>query len=488
MRETKQKEQTQKNTAPGLAPIMLRFTELGPDNIEEYRKLSRHCPYLLSCYSAGVLFMWKSYYSAAYALYSGCVIIRLTINNKVCFLYPFAYTDGGDVKEALAAIEKYTSKNSIPYSFYAVPRDELPRLALRYTNMSFSVNRNESEYIYAAGDMKSFAGRKYSGRRNQVRRFKKRYPDAVLREYDQPADHRRLQRFWERFEAGFKADAPLALVELEKSKEVFANPHIYGGHFACVEEDGEIVALCYGEIVGDMLIIHIEKALVSYEGAYQFMFSGFVNKYGAGCRYVNREDDVGSPGLRKSKLQYHPIKIEEYISVDVNTELTRLSEPPKIETERLVLDLISERDEEAYNRLCLDEQHNRYWGYDYREQVTGTPPRDYFWRDAIADYENKVSLTLAIRRGGEFIGEVVINEFDYRGSANLGVRILPEYTGRGYGREALSAAAEYALYKIGLDSVTAYCYKGNTASYRLLSSCMKLESEDEKFYYFQRKA
>ena len=279
----------------------------------------------------------------------------------------------------------------------------------------------------------------------------------------------------------------MALVELEKSKEAFANPDIYGGHFACVEEGGEIIAVCYGETVGQMLIIHIEKALVSYDGAYQFMFSGFIKTYGTGCRYVNSEDDVGTPGLRRSKLQYHPLKIEEYISVNVQTELIRLIEPPRIVTERLVLDLIGEQDIDAYNRLCLDTEHNKYWGYDYREHVTGTPPRDYFWRDAMTDYESKVSLTLAVRRKGELIGEVVINEFDYRGSANIGIRILPEYTGAGYGREAFSAAVEYALYKIGLSKVTAYCYKENIASYRLLSSCMEPRGEDERFYYFSRR-
>lgn len=480
-------KETEPKTDYAPTAAILNFTEISPENIGEYRKLSQSCPYLLACYSAGVLLMWKHYYNAAYALCSGCVTIRVTINNKVQFLYPFACTDDGDIDAALAAIEKYTSKNSIPLSFHAVPRDELPRLALRYTNLSFSVNRNESDYVYDAEAMKSFAGRKYAARRNQLGRFKKRYPNAVLREYNPDVDSEKLARFWERYEAGFKADAPLALVELEKSKEVFANPDIYGGHFVCVEEGGEIIAVCYGETVGEMLIIHIEKALVSYDGVYQFMFSGFVKTYGAGCRYVNREDDVGMPGLRRSKLQYHPLKIEEYISVNVNTELIRLTEPPRIVTERLVLDLIGERDIDAYNRLCLDVEHNKYWGYDYREHVDGTPPRDYFWRDAMTDYENKVSLTLAVRREGELIGEVVINEFDYCGSANIGIRILPEYTGAGYGREALSAAIEYALYKIGLSKVTAYCYKENIASYRLLSSCMEPQGEDGKFYYFSRR-
>ncbi|MDD4699445.1 MAG: GNAT family N-acetyltransferase, partial [Oscillospiraceae bacterium] len=87
---------------------------------------------------------------------------------------------------------------------------------------------------------------------------------------------------------------------------------------------------------------------------------------------------------------------------------------------------------------------------------------------------------------GNFIGEAVICEFDFRGSANLGIRLLPAYTGKGFGKEAFSALADYAIYVLGLSTVTAYCFKQNISSFHMLSSCMTLVKEDEKYYYFKK--
>ena len=61
------------------------------------------------------------------------------------------------------------------------------------------------------------------------------------------------------------------------------------------------------------LIVHIEKALTEYRGAYQAMSQEFLN-YMAGkydFTLVNREDDSGDENLRKAKMEYHPVEIKE---------------------------------------------------------------------------------------------------------------------------------------------------------------------------------
>ena len=75
---------------------------------------------------------------------------------------------------------------------------------------------------------------------------------------------------------------------------------------------------------------------------------------------------------------------------------------------------------------------------------------------------------------------------DWRGGAELGCRIAPQWAGNGYGTEAFAAVAEWALYRLGLTRVTAKCYKENMASYRMLSSCMRRSGEDDTFYYFEK--
>lgn len=470
------------------ADDIVDFIPLTCDTIGELIRLSRCYPYHLSCYSPGYLLMWNEYFNAAYALAGGCVIIKVKTGKKEKFFFPYpcADTNDADISAALYAIERYSAKKSIPLLFYTVPRHMLPEIALRYNVFKVAVNRNSSDYIYNAEDMRSFAGRKFSGQRNHLNKFKKLYPGAVFRRLSKTdEDKAKLERFWERFESGFDSSLFSARIELKKAREVLELPCTASDYKACVELDGEIISFCYGERVGDMLIIHIEKSLEGYPGVYQFMVSSFATEFSGGLSLVNREDDAGSRGLRISKTQYHPVKIEESIAVEIHSELHSLRKPPEIKTENLIIGLLEERDIVPHRRLCLDDEINKYWGYDYRGDIVGELTDDYFFRDAMKDYKLSVSVTLAVRRDDEFIGEAVLNEFDYRGGANVGIRLLPEYTGRGYGREAFAALCKFALYNVGLSYVTAYCMRENIASFKMLSSVMAKTGEDEKYYYFR---
>ena len=59
----------------------------------------------------------------------------------------------------------------------------------------------------------------------------------------------------------------------------------------------------------DTFDIHFEKALDTVDGAYPAICQAFATrlreKYPQ-LRWLNREDDMGLPGLRKAKLSYNP--------------------------------------------------------------------------------------------------------------------------------------------------------------------------------------
>ena len=57
---------------------------------------------------------------------------------------------------------------------------------------------------------------------------------------------------------------------------------------------------------------------------------------------------------------------------------------------------------------------------------------------------------------------------------------------RGYGTEAFAAAADWALYGLGLARVVAKCFKENGPSYKMLSSCMRETGQDETYFYFEK--
>ena len=87
---------------------------------------------------------------------------------------------------------------------------------------------------------------------------------------------------------------------------------------------------------------------------------------------------------------------------------------------------------------------------------------------------------------GKLIGEVVLYNPDFRGGFEQGCRIAPEYAGHGYGAEAFAAAADWALYHLGLARVVAKCFKENEPSRKMLSACMRPSGEDDTYFYFEK--
>ncbi|MEG1536648.1 MAG: hypothetical protein RR416_06750, partial [Clostridia bacterium] len=54
-----------------------------------------------------------------------------------------------------------------------------------------------------------------------------------------------------------------------------------------------------------------EKADVAYDGIYPAINQMFVKAHFASVRFVNRQEDMGLEGLRKSKMSYYPIGFVE---------------------------------------------------------------------------------------------------------------------------------------------------------------------------------
>jgi len=76
--------------------------------------------------------------------------------------------------------------------------------------------------------------------------------------------------------------------------------------------DGKVAALSLGEELNpDTVVVHVEKANAELAGLYQYMSSEFLAREFPGYRYTNREQDLGEPNLRKSKLSYNPVRMVE---------------------------------------------------------------------------------------------------------------------------------------------------------------------------------
>ena len=112
-----------------------------------------------------------------------------------------------------------------------------------------------------------------------------------------------------------------ALADIERAQvmHVLDNLDAYGfeGAVLSTPSDG-IVAFTLGEVKGDTLYTHIEKMNHEVVGAGETvnkLFAAMMTERHPGLIYINREEDVGDPGLRHAKESYHPSELLDKYNV-----------------------------------------------------------------------------------------------------------------------------------------------------------------------------
>ena len=174
--------------------------------------------------------------------------------------------------------------------------------------MDICEERDYFDYLYEAKELLELKGKAHRSTRNNISRFKRLFPHNSFRIIDEeitPDLHVFLDRF---VENDTEAD-DTTLEEADKIHEVMDNMELYRAFGAALYAEDEVIAgFSLGEYDGDTLYVLVEKASTNYRGAYQHLMTRIVREFtNENVTYVNREDDAGDLGLRKSKLSYNPV-------------------------------------------------------------------------------------------------------------------------------------------------------------------------------------
>ena len=284
---------------------MINFEPITADNICKSVEYFKYKISRTSDYTIGAMYMWRDFYNTSFAIYDDMIFYKVRFLNRVSFTFPVG---GGSLDKAMDALKDYCRENGIPLWFCTVPGEAVPALVEKYNGSSpCTSNRDWADYLYKAEDLAEMAGRRYSGQRNHINKFKKLYPDYSYHRITSD-NMPKVVDFLMDYEKNHGKEASLAQEELARTLELMPYIDQFKLPGAFIEVDGAIVALTVGEVVNDTLYCHIEKANRDYPGAYQMIVKEFAsdmrNNYG--IEYINREEDVGDEGLRTSKLSYHP--------------------------------------------------------------------------------------------------------------------------------------------------------------------------------------
>lgn len=432
----------------------------------------------------GVKYMWRDDFVCEYAIFDQTLILKEnTPDYKNAFYYPIGKNPIG----ALEQIENYAKHSNFPLTFCCLSNAQAAELSQRYFSVCVQNDRDWSDYIYDAEKFKTYSGKKYGGQRNHVNKFKKLYPDYKFKQIEK-SDFGRIKEFLDEFNAKAEFLRWSEAVEQQKVFDLVENMFELDQVGGLLEIDNKVVAFSVGEIIKDTLIVHIEKALTRYDGVYPTMAQEFAKAFAtSGVKKINREEDCGDEGLRISKLQYRPIDIREKNFLFARTLFDKIDQNVSLSTKRLNVTKILEQDKQDYQTLYLDQELNKWWGYDYTEDLKDNEPTaDYFFNFQNELKEKKEEFSFAVRKDGSMIGELVLHNFDFFGGVEMGFRFFKESQGKGYAIESALALKEWVKSQLGAKTLKSRCVKENVRSRNLIEKLgLKKVREDDVYFYFE---
>ena len=293
----------------------LNFRKLELDDIDKLwpyfmRNLCRIC----DC-TIGGTFMWRDFFDTEYAIEGGHLYLKVTYLNKQTAFTP---PRGDFQEEDISKIIEYCKSENIPPVLCAVSESRMNEIKERFPEAKVYSDRAWSDYLYSADEIINLAGRKFSGQRNHMNKFRKEYEDWSFKPITEE-NRAEVHSFFEEFDSENVRESAAYNEGNVKTLEVVDNMAKYRQIGGALYVNGNVVGASIGEIVGDTLFVHIEKSKKEILGSYPMLMNQFAKAFAAeGVLYINREEDDGVEGLRTSKLSYHPVSLLDKYVIEIN--------------------------------------------------------------------------------------------------------------------------------------------------------------------------
>lgn len=257
------------------------------------------------------LFLWQDAYQTSWAEQDGILFVRAGTGKDTFFMPPFAKEEENFV-HGLALIHEEYDRLGLPFRLKSASSwvtEQIERLVPG--KYDFIEDRDNEEYIYRTEDMIRLPGKKLRMKKNHLNGFLRQYADyqyeAITKENLEDA------------KAGIH-DWFLRHGDIEEEeqaiKRCFDHWDALGVKGAVIRIYGKVEAFTNGDSINEkMAHIIFEKANPEIRGLYQAINRDFLMHEFADTEFVNREEDLGLPGLREAKMGYHPDHLTEKYDV-----------------------------------------------------------------------------------------------------------------------------------------------------------------------------
>ena len=269
-------------------------------------------------YNFANLVGWKFLFGTEVCVLEKAVVLRYTFDGQRAYMVCTSEALSQELIEALLEDSKGDFSDGTEcgaaMTLIGLEDSQVPQLS----GFLISVEsiRDRYDYIYCRTDLATLHGKHLDGKRNHIRRFRTQHPDFEYRPlmpefFD---ECRRLTEIWQEEKGGNDT----IHAEKQVMETIFSNWDALGMIGGSIFVDGRMVAFAYGSAVTtDTFDVCVEKADRHVEGAFAIINQQFAEHLPEQYVYLNREEDMGIPGLRQAKLSYHPEILLTYNAVHI---------------------------------------------------------------------------------------------------------------------------------------------------------------------------
>lgn len=262
------------------------------------------------------LYIWRKAYNVQWGVAGGMLCVTMSWSGKTFFLPP--YGDNAGLAQALQAMTAYAHSTGIPFLVKGATAHMIRQIETAMPGQFiFERDPDNDDYIHLTQELIELPGRKYNAKKNHIHHFEHTYPDYSFMRLTPDTAMACLDTAYEWYQKK-KDDDDFLNYEFHAVKDALEQFEVLGLRGGAILIYGKVVAFSLGEpLNSEMAVIHVEKGNSDIRGAYQLINRECCRYCWPEFTYVNREEDMGIPGLRKAKHSYHPVKMLEKYDVTI---------------------------------------------------------------------------------------------------------------------------------------------------------------------------
>ena len=271
-----------------------------------------HAP-LHSDYSFTTMFAWRHYMDYMFFHLGEAIHFMTRKDGDATFRGPIGNYGREDIQELLDLA--FREGGDPPLG--VLDRRMCEAIGVVRPDLEFVPRREYFDYVYLSTSLRDLRGGDFLNHRNQLNHYKKnndRSFEAIGA--DNIVEAREFFAWWCRMRGCEKEP----LLESEKTfiRTCMDNFEALELKGIMVRIEGEIrAASVFDELSSDTAVIHIEKADPRIKGLYQAINQQTASILSEKYRFINRESDMGIPGLRHAKERYRPHHMVEVYQVPI---------------------------------------------------------------------------------------------------------------------------------------------------------------------------